>query len=159
HGQINSSDRLLSRVGLTYSHIGMYRSGHAARRDHIGPVQRHRRAAAAAHPRAHRRRGTICRRDRRRARDGAAVGLEAPPGAPGRRAGDRAAGRETDLVSHQRADPAHDSRLVWPVRRALARTAAPHQGTRGGKTMTTTVQATEPTLTISEEIDVRASIE
>ena len=45
-------------------------------------------------------------------------------------------GRRTH-VSHQRRDTSHDSRLERHVRAALARTAATHQGTRRGGTMTT----------------------
>src|SRR5215510_13812536 len=46
------------------------------------------------------------------------------------------------------------------VRALLAGPAAPHQGSRGGKAMTTTANLTDQsTFTITEEIHVRASLE
>ena len=61
-------------------------------------------------------------------------------------------GRRT-LVSNQRRNAAHDSRLVPDVRPALARATPAHQGTRGGETMTTTAPVSETqTFTITEEI-------
>ena len=70
----------------------------------------------------------------------------------------RAAGRAADHVSDQRRDTSHDSRLERHVRAALARTAATHQGTRRGGTMTTMAPVNE-TFTITEEILVRATLE
>ena len=70
----------------------------------------------------------------------------------------RAAGRAADHVSDQRGDTSHDSRLERHVRAALARTAATHQGTRRGGTMTTMAPVSE-TFTITEEILVRATLD
>ena len=66
--------------------MGMYNQRHAAGIDAIRSVQRHRRAAPAAHPRAARRRGAIRLGDRRGARAQPAVDVEAPAGAARRRA-------------------------------------------------------------------------
>src|SRR5574338_1573452 len=143
---------------LTYSRMGIYNFSHGPRGDDLGPLQRHCRAAPAPYSRAPRLGGALGGRDWRGPGDQPALRVEAPARAPRRRAGIRAAAGETDDVPHEPGGTEGNPRMERHVRAPLARAAAPHQGTRGGQTMTTTMTE-QATIVIDEEIHVDAPIE
>src|SRR6185369_453130 len=128
--------------------------------DHVRPVQCRCRASPQGHSRVPGCGGALCQRNRRCARAGAAVRVEAPQRAAERAARHSTARREADVLPDERGNFAHHPRLVGDVRAALAWPAQAHQGPRGGEAMTTSTPVSETqTFTITEEIKVAASLD